>query len=202
MNDIGSLPAASEDIGQQNHERGHRCEIAFPLVDDLRSVVDHNLLEMDLGNHSLDCRDPGCRGLGYQLLGTAHSLEAVRSFEAARNPEIAHSSEEDLGFRSLSLHSPGCHGPETGYIPGAAHSLEKGLGYHIPDFRSSDFHGLEIVHSLDFHTGLVLETETDYSRNLVHGTADSVRCEIAIENHAYHHRLSCSKRSRRARRPS
>lgn len=180
MNGIGSLPAASEDIGQQNHERGHRREIAFPLEDGHRLVVGHNLLEMGLGN----------RSLGYHILGTARSLET------AHNPEIVHSSEEDLGYRSLSLHSPGCHGPETG------HSLEKGLGCHIPDFRSSDCHGLEIVHNFDFHTGLVLETETDYSRNLVHGTADSVRCEIVIENHAYHHRLSCSKRSRRARRPS
>lgn len=198
MSDIGSLPAVFGDIVQQHHESGHRREIAFHLVGDHRLVVGHSLPGMGLGNHSLGCRDleshslgfhgpgfriPGCRGLGYHILGT------VRSSETAHKPEIAHSSEEDLGCRSLSLHSPG-----------TAHSLEKDLDCHIPDFHSLGCHGLEIDHNLDFRTGFVLET--DYSRNLVHGTADSVRCEIVIESHAYRHHPSCSKRSRRARRPS
>lgn len=215
MSDIGSLPAVFGDIVQQHHESGHRREIAFHLVGYHRLVVGHSLPGMGLGNHSLGCRDleshslgfhgpgfriPGCRGLGYHILGTARSPGTVRSSETAHKPEIAHSSEEDLGCRSLSLHSPGCHDLETVHNPGTAHSLEKDLDCHIPDFRSLGCHGLEIDHNLDFRTGFVLET--DYSRNLVHGTADSVRCEIVIESHAYRHRPSCSKRSRRARRPS
>jgi hypothetical protein len=173
MNDSDSLPAVFEDIGQQRHENGHRREIAFLLGGDHRLVAGHSLPEVDLENHSLGFHNLDFHGPGF------------------RTP----------GCRGLGYHIPGIvRSPGTVHNPETAHSLEKDLGCRIPDIRSSGCHGLEIVHNLDYRTGFALET--DCSRNLGHGAADSVRGEIVTENHAYHHRLSCSKHFRRARRPS